>query len=276
MGMLTVTACSHSGDVAIPADTLVSVGDDVLRRSELQRNMPSGLGEADSTAFARAYIRSWIDARLIENVAIDEVDRAEIERLTAQYRNELIMAQYRRAMAHQASDGIFAEDSLHAYYDSHSDDYRLERPMLRGVYLKVVDGDPHLHALRKLYNSTRPVDIDRLDKVAMGTAVHYDYFRDRWVDIEQIETRIPAELSPEKLKAGKGIDVSVGGFTYLLSVDDYLETGAIMPFESARPIIKEQLLARRRIEYDTRLRNELLTTAINDGYVSFPYQNPLK
>lgn len=275
MGMLAA-ACSHSGDVAIPTDTLVSVGDEVLRRSELQRNMPVGLSESDSTAFARAFIRSWIDARLIDKVAVDEVDRAEIERLTNQYRNELIMAQYRRAMARQATDGIFAEDSLRAYYDSHSADYRLERPMIRGVYLKVIDSDPHLATLRKIYKSTRPVDIDRLDKVAMGTAVHYDYFRDRWVDIEQIETRIPAELSTEKLRAGKGIDVSAGGFTYLLSVDDYLEAGAIMPFEAARPLIKEQLLARRRIEYDTQLRNELLSTAIGDGYVSFPYQNPLK
>ena len=96
--------------------------------------MPSGLSPEDSTIFAKAYIRNWINTRLVERVAASEVDMAQIDRLTREYRDELIMSQYRRAMARQAQDGEFAEDSLRAYYEEHKDDFKLGASYGQGVY----------------------------------------------------------------------------------------------------------------------------------------------
>lgn len=276
--MLLAAACSRGGDVSVPADAIVSVGNEHLTRDELRRHLLPGIAADDSAAFARAYIRSWIDERLVAAVAAAEVDMAEIDRLTAEYRQELIMAQYRRSMARQATDGIFAEDSLQAYYEARKADFVLSRPMIKGIYIKVPDDAPNLGTLRKLYKSERSVDIDRLEKTALNQAVHYDYFRDRWVDWDQVETRIPADLGlPESaLKAHKPLEVTSGGFVYLLSVSDYLPTGATMPFEAARPLIKERLLAIKRMAYDAALRNDLLNRAISNGTVTFYGTNPLK
>ena len=94
-----------------------------------------------------------------------------------------------------ARDGEFAEDSPRAYYEEHKDDFKLERPMVKGVYLKLLDDAPKLKQIRRLYRSDSPGDIDKLEKAAIGTAIHYDYFRDSWIDWEQIENRIPVEFS---------------------------------------------------------------------------------
>ncbi|MCH5221920.1 MAG: peptidyl-prolyl cis-trans isomerase [Muribaculaceae bacterium] len=277
--MLLAAACSRGGDAVIPEDTIVRVGSDFLRAEELRQHIPSGISHDDSVALARAYIHSWIDTRLIAKVAAEEVDIDEIERLTAEYRNELIMSQYRRAMARQASDGIFAEDSLQGYYEACKADFVLERPMVKGIYLKVPQDASNLAAIRKLYKSERRADIDRLEKEALSAAIHYDFFRDRWIDWEQIETRIPVDFTASvttALEAHKPLEVTAGGFVYLLSVSDYLPAGATMPFEAAKPIIKERLLSIKRIAYDAALRNDLLNRALSDGTVSFPGQNPLK
>lgn len=276
--MLLAVACSRGGDVSVPADALVIAGNEYLTRDMLRRHMPPGIAADDSVAFARAYIRSWIDERLVATVVAGEVDMAEIDRLTAEYRNELIMSQYRRTMARQATDGIFAEDSLQDYYEARKADFVLERPMIKGIYLKVPEDASNLATLRKLYKSERPIDIDKLEKAALNQAVHYDYFRDRWVDWEQIETRVPVDfVMPEKaLSAHKPLEVTSGGFVYLLSVSDYLPAGSTMPFEAARPLIKERMLSVKRLAYDAALRNELLNRALSDGTVTFPGQNPLK
>lgn len=271
-------ACSGN-DNGIPADALVTIGDQSLTRADLATHIRSGLSAADSTALARAYIRSWIDARLIAEVASAEVDMEEVDRLTAEYRNELIKAQYRRAMAAKASTGIFAEDSLRAYYDSHLEDFKLERPMLKGIYIKVPEHASELPALRRLYKSDREADIDRLEKAANSAAVHYDYFRDRWIDLEQIEKRVPADFDggeASKIAAKKPVDVTAGGFVYLLSVSDYLAAGATMPYEAARPLVQERLLAARRIAYDAALRTALYNRALEDGTIRFNGTNPLK
>lgn len=277
---LFLAACGGGAvEGGAPADALVVLGNDCLTRTDVVARMPAGLASADSTALARAYVRQWIEARLIERVASGEIDVDEIDRLTAEYRRQLIMAQYRRAMSQKASDGIFAEGSLRAYYESHSNDFVLERPLLKGVYIKVPDDSPNLRHIKRYYRSESPDDIDRLDKEASGSAVHYDYFRDRWIDWEQIENRIPGDFTAQQIAAigaGKPFEMSAGGFTYLLSVSDYLPVGSPMPFEAARPLVRERLLTLRRLDYDKQLRNDLLNKAVADGSLVFPGQNPLK
>lgn len=274
--MLFLGACKGGNDANVPSDAIVSVGKEHLRRADLQRALPVGMNEADSTTFARAFIRAWIDGKLIQTKAADQVDMAQIEKLTEEYRQELIMAQYRRSIARKAFNGIFSPDSIQRYYNDNMNQFVLERPMIKGVYLKVPDDSPQLATIRKLYKSTRPVDLDRLEKAVIGSAIHYDYFRDRWIDIEQVENLIPADISSIKNADHKPLDVSVGGFTYLLQVTDYLAAGSPMPIEAAEPLVRERLLAAKRIAYDQQLRNDLLNKAISDGTVSFPGQNPLK
>ena len=67
--MLLAAACSRGGDVSVPADAIVSVGNEHLTRDELRRHLLPGIAADDSAAFARAYIRSWIDERLVAAVA---------------------------------------------------------------------------------------------------------------------------------------------------------------------------------------------------------------
>lgn len=200
-------------------------------------------------------------------IAADEIDMTEIDRLVDEYRTELISMEYRKLMFTGHGNSAFEEDSLLAYYDSHSDELTIERPLVKGVYLKVPDDAANLKILRRLYRSTKPDDLDRLEKEAT-TAIHYDYFRERYVDWEQVEKRIPYDFgaSPDAfLRKNKTVDFSAGGFTYLLHITEYLPSGSPMPYEAARPVIVERLLTERRREYDTALRRDLLRQAIEDG-----------
>lgn len=261
-------ACTAGGDSRFPDDTVATVGKDFLTRSSIASEMPSALNADDSTAFIRAYTRSWVEGKLIEYVAAEQVDMDEINRLTEEYRRELIMNRYRRAMASRGIDDTFADDSLRAYYDAHKEDFRLERPLIKGVYLKVPTTAASLGQLRRLYRSDRPADMDRLEKAALESAIHYDYFRDSWVDWEQIETRIPLDFTPADIAAlntRRYIETESQGYVYLLSVSDMLPSGAIMPFEAARPVVRERLLTQRRRAFDTALRNDLYNTAIANG-----------
>lgn len=273
------SACGGDGGVVYAPDVLVAVDDAALTRGDLARMMPSGLTTADSTTLARAYIRQWIDEQLVERVAAADVDMDEIDRLTAEYRRQLIMAQYRRAMALKVSDGIFSADSVRSYFESHKNDFILERPLIRGVYLKVPDNSKSLALMRRIYKSKKPADIDRLEKEAPEAAIHYDYFRDRWIELEQIETRIPVDFGSDELRlisSHQQLDVEAGGNVYLLDVDDYLPAGSPMPFEAAEPLVRERLLTLSRLDYDRQLRAALFAAAVENGTVVYPNQNPLK
>lgn len=266
---LAAAACSSPGKTDIPEGTLAQVGLESLTRTELAAAMPAGLATDDSTRFARAFIRNWIDTQLVEGVASESVDMDEIDKLVAQYRRDLIMRRYRDRMF--ATDGgaeAFSDSLISDYYARHSADFVLQRPLIRGVYIKVPDDADALPQIRRLYRSTRPADIDKLEKAVLGAAIHYDYFRDNWIDWEQVEGRIPYDFGgkpADYVRTHRNLDVSLGGFTYLLEISDVLPAGSVMPIETARPVIEERLTAERRRAYDAALRTRLYDSALASG-----------
>lgn len=266
-----LTACTGN-TVRDGGDVLVSVGEAVLSKEELVKQLPAGLSPEDSTALARAYIRSWIDGHLISEIAAQNIgDLSEIDRMAEQYRNDLIAYEYRRRMFDEHARTSFPEDSLKAYYDDHQSDFILQRPVIKGIYLKIPDDSPALKTAKKLYKSTKTDDIDRLEKQCLDDAVHYDYFRDRWIDWEKIESKIPIDFGNDPnsyLYAHKDVEVTQGGFTYLLSISEYIPSGKAMPYEFAREEIMDILVYLHRKDYDRQLRMELLHKAEEEGKIS--------
>lgn len=267
-----VAAASCKGPAtpaALPEGTLVRVGLESLMRSDLAAAMPAGLTPDDSTRFARAFIRNWIDTRLVENVAAEAVDMDEVDKLVAQYRRDLIMRRYRdRMFATNGGSEAYSDSIVADYYERHSAEFVLDRPLIRGVYIKVPDDAPELAQIRRLYRSTRPADIDKLEKAVLGAAIHYDYFRDKWIDWEQVEARIPYDFGSEPadyVRTHRNLDVSLGGFTYLLEISEVLPAGSAMPVEAARPVVEERLTAERRRAYDAAMRTRLYDSALSSG-----------
>lgn len=264
-------ACTQGGgaDASLPEGTLARVGLESLSRAELAEAMPAGLTPDDSTRFARGFIRNWIDTRLVEDMASESVDMDEIDAMVAQYRRDLIMRRYRdRMFAADMGSTQFSDSVVADYYERHSADFKLPRPFIKGVYIKLPDEAPELAVVRKIYRSTKPDDIDRLEKAVLGSAIHYDYFRDRWIDWEQVEARIPYDFGSnpaDYVRTHRNLDVSLGGFTYLLEISDVLPAGSVMPLETARPLIEDRLLAERRRAYDSALRTRLFETALASG-----------
>ena len=67
------------------------------------------------------------------------------------------------------------------------------------------------------------------------------------------------------VKTHRNLDASLGGFTYLLEISDVLPAGAVMPLETARPLIEERLLAEKRRAFDAALRARLFDRALSRG-----------
>ena len=96
-------------------------------------------------------------------------------------------------------------------------------------------------------------DIERLEKYTLQDAVQYDYFRDRWTDWNDIQNHIPMDFggSPDMfLKKNDNFEMTRDGYTYLLSVSEYLPSGSEAPFELVEESIKDLFANENRVEYD--------------------------
>jgi len=267
--LLAVACMSSTGSSEADADVLAQVGTQKLTLSKIKRIMPGGLTPEDSIRFIKAYVNDWVETRLISEIASSEIDMTEIDRLVDEYRNELIAKEYSRRMFESRAANI-PEDSISTYYETHKSDFVLERPLVKGTYLKVPVDAKNLKVLRRLYRSDKLADADKLEKEVLKSAIHYDYFRDNWVDWEQIETKIPYDFGvtgDQWLAKNRSLDVSAGGFTYLLYITEVLPKGAPMPIEAARKQIVNRILNFSWKAYDEQLKKELFNKAKEEGRV---------
>lgn len=270
--MLCLLPSCHKQDNADnDPDLIARIGQQRLTRQELDKAIAPNLNAADSAKLARSYVKSWIDSHLMTEVAARNIpDMSQIDRMVQEYRNELMAWEYRRLMFTHNDDVNYSPDSISAYYECHKDRFILDRPIVKGVFIKIADNSPSLARVKKLYRSRRDADIDRLEKQDLQGIIHYDYFRDRWVDWEQIETRIPYDFgsSPNAFLAGNDhLETKANGTTYLLEISDYIPSGKTMPLERAEEQIRRDIFNRHRHDYDTRLRMELLNQGLSDGTI---------
>lgn len=248
---------------------LVRIGNSTLTVDELSRQLPAGFDAADSIRLSRAYIRSWIDSKLIEEIAAKNIgDMSDIDRMVNDYRNELIAYEYQRRMADRRVATTFSDDSLKIYYDQNSERFVIERPLIKGIFVKLPVGSPIINSLKKWMVSKNLSDIDKLEKEGRDAAIQYDYFRDRWIDWEQIELKIPFDFGNDAngfVRTHGFFECESDGVVYLLSISDFITKGSVMPFDFAKELIIQDMTYRRRAEFNNEMSRELLRDAESSG-----------
>lgn len=264
-----------SGNKSQEEDILVRVGEKTLGSSEVRKSIPPGLSKNDSILLANSIIKSWIDSKLMSEIAAKNVaDAGKIERLVDEYRDQLIMQEYRKGMLlKNTSITEIPEDSLRTYYEQNKNNFRLDRPIIKGLFIKISSDSHNVDNLRKWYKSGKHEDIDKIEKYGLSGAIGYDYFNDRWVSWTDVEKSIPHyfEDPGRFLKTNKSFELTDKGFVYLLNITDYKLPGDIMPYDFAKQQIKEMFVNENQRKYDLRLKQMLYDEAVKSGKLEIYY-----
>lgn len=272
---LVAQACQHD-NAGLGDDALARVGDRILTCDEVMRSMPVGLGGSDSLSYIKAYVRQWIDTRLVSDVASKNVaDMREIDRMVEEYRNELIIWEYRKRMFAEHKSEAVPEDSLAAYYERHKDEYRLEAPLLKGIFVALPRGSKYMAEVRRRIVSDDSSDFDRLERMSIDEELRdemkYEYFRDTWTDWNRISAWFPPSGRPKapRLSPNRPMEVTAGDRVYLLFVSELVKPGETLPLEIVRDRVTEHLVNEGRVDYDRRLKLELYQKALADGLIEY-------
>ncbi|MCM1152567.1 MAG: peptidylprolyl isomerase [Muribaculum sp.] len=248
-------------------DVLVTIGDSSLRVQDVLQRMPGGLSDADSTAMFDAIVNAWVERLLLEDFGrenIEDMDR--IERLTSEYRARLIVESYRKMMRENRNVKL-AADSIKSYYAAHKEDFVLERPVVKGLYLKIPSDANNLAQIRKWMKGATDKDIDNLEKSGLNEALKFSFFEDRWVDWQNISDNIPYRFYDPNafVESTKDFETEDRGSLYLLHISSYIPAGEVMPEEVAYPIIEELLDTRSAADYERSLLKSLGKKAMEEG-----------
>lgn len=253
-------------------DLLVSIDGHKLSKSDVAKVMPANLSPADSARFVNTYVKNWIGKTLLFEKAKKNVpDMEQIDELVEQYRRQLIIFEYQKQLVHEKLESEISENDLKAYYDSHMQDFKLKKSLIKGLFLKVPEGAPQLDQIRRWYKKKDSESIEQIEKYSLRNAVGYEYFYDKWVSFHDIMDNIPYTINNEDtfLKDNKTLEVQDNGFWYFLNISEYLPAGADEPFDFAKTQIHKILINERKLDFIRSIENELYQKARDNSEIVF-------
>ena len=267
-------ACSNNGlnSDAKKNTALVKVGNKILYSSVVDENIPLGLSSEDSLIAAEYFIRSWINENLLYNIALRNInDKENIEYLVDNYKKSLLIYQYEEQLVNEQLTKEIDEQSLYDYYNLNKDKLKLDKPLVKGLFLKVPINTPHADEIRVWYKSKAIVSRENLEKYNLNNVEVFNYFVDKWMDFNDLMDNLPSEqLNKEDLTVQKKtIEKKDAGYFYFLNITDCLLPGDNAPYEYAKNTIHEILINQRKIDFLKKMQEELYQRALNNNEIQF-------
>jgi hypothetical protein len=263
-------ACSQQSGKTVTY--IVKVNNDVLTKEELNASVPLGLSPEDSTITAEHYIRMWINNKLMYNLASKKiVNQKDIEQLVDNYRQSLTVYQYKEQLINEKLSREIDNQALLDYYEKNKDKFKIDRPLIKGLFLKIPLNAPQIDKVRNWYKSLTNTNIANIENYCVRNAAEYGYFVDNWVDFNELTSEWPADYKNESdvVKLNKFFEQKGTKFYYFLHVTAYSLPGDNAPFEYAKPTIKEMLINQQKIDFFNKIEEDLYRKALDNGQITF-------
>lgn len=256
---------------------LVEVSGEFLYKEDLQAALPLNISKDDSVLFAEHYIRNWIeDALLFDKAEGNIPDNDKISKLVENYRRALIMHTYQEELVNQKLANDISEEEINAYYEKNKELFRLDNPLVKGLFIKVPLSSPGLGNVRVWYRKNNQDVIEKLEKYSLRNAVSYDYFYDRWTSVPDVAAKIPLKVldtDANYLDKNRNVEVKDTAFCYFLHIEDFLGKDKQKPLDFARDEIKEILINLKRVEFINKVKEDLYQRASDRNKIIYYYLN---
>ena len=256
---------------------LVEVSGEFLYKEDLQAALPLNISKDDSVLFAEHYIRNWLeDALLFDKAEGNIPDNDKISKLVENYRRALIMHTYQEELVNQKLANDISEEEINAYYEKNKELFRLDNPLVKGLFIKVPLSSPDLGNVRVWYRKNNQDVIEKLEKYSLRNAVSYDYFYDRWTSVPDVAAKIPLKVldtDANYLDKNRNVEVKDTAFCYFLHIEDFLGKDKQKPLDFARDEIKEILINLKRVEFINKVKEDLYQRASDRNKIIYYYLN---
>lgn len=254
---------------------LVGVAGKFLYQDDLQAALPLNLSADDSVLFAENYIKNWVeDVLLFEKAEGNIPDNEKIKSLVESYRKALVMHTYQEALVKQELADEITQDEVVAFYEQNKQLFLLDKPLVKGLFMKVPLKTSKLSDVRRWYKKNTQDAIEQLEKYSLLNAVTYDYFYDRWRPLEEIEALVPTktwESDSDYLKKNPNVELKDTAFYYFLHIEEFQGKGEQKPLDFAEEEIKEILINLKRVEFINKVKNELYHQASDKNHINYYY-----
>ena len=230
-------------------EIIAIVDTEKLFREDVKDILPQNIAKEDSLLLVKSYIQDWAIKKLLlknaeKNNSLEALEN--IKKLVQDYRESLLINNYKEELIKQQLDTIISQDEVESYYDFNKENFKLNEVLLKLKYLHFDDNIKDKKEIIKLFKLDDIEAAEQLEQMQLSFK-KYQLNDSVWVQLDKILLKLP--VSKENLlKKTKFIQKQDSLGLYLVAVKDILNRNDIAPLSYIEPTIKEMILHKRKIE----------------------------
>lgn len=250
-------------------DIVAEVDGTILFRSDLDAVIPDGIPAEDSTRLAVQYINTWATDLVFQKIAEQQLSKSEkdVTRELEDYRKSLLKYRYEQLYINERLDTAVSDDMVDEYFNTHSDKFVLQRPVLKARFLSIYSDSPGLEPIRKRMSSSDVEDLVEADSLAYSSAMKFTTWNDEWIDITVLSREFGVDHSAllEKMRGSWIEQKDTTGLVRIAYVSEMKRKGEMAPIEYSAPSIKDMIVSARKQALVSGLERDLLNDARENG-----------
>ena len=231
------------------SEIIAIVNTEKLFKEDLKNVLPQNISREDSLVLVKSFINDWAIKQLLLNKAGNNnslEDINEINDLVKDYRESLLINNYKEMLINQQLDTVIKEAEIKDFYLKSKGNFRLNEELIKVKYLhfdhKVISKKEFL----KLFKSEEIEDLEALEKQQLSFK-YYQFNDSIWTQLDKVLLKLP--FSKENLlKKTKLLQKQDSIGLYLVAIKDVLVRNDTAPLSYIKPTIKQMILHKRKIE----------------------------
>ncbi len=268
--VVALTGCQELPSYLSNDAVLARAGGKELHQRDVQSVVPKKMSGADSMAFLDMYVERWVrkQLKLQEAGVLFSSSEADIDRMVEEYRQALLIRKLEQHYVNKGVDTTITEEAIAAYYKTHKNDFRLDRPMVKGRIVRFPEEYRQARRLKEAMASKSVADQHDFRDMCVKNNFTVTDFRERWTDFTEFLDYLPTlqSQSYNSVLASTAVqEMRDIRSHYFFQIDAVRREGDAAPIERLRTTIRRILLNQRQSEAIRRHEEELYREAIESG-----------
>lgn len=268
--ILSFTSCQQQeqGHIAI-----ATAYDYVLYSDELEEIMPNHLHGKDSLLFAQNYINQWQHKKVVLHFAERNLEEEQLDflRQIEDYKNSLIIYEYRKRLIEQNIDTIVSDEEIQVYYQEHQQDFTLKRNIVQVVFLKMpINEQKNIVQVKKLLETFSEEDQLKLQDIAEHNASNYFLEHDVWLFFDDLIKEVPIETYNQEafLRNNRIVTENDSLYSYLVRINNFKTADSVSPLGFEYNRIRSIIINIRKLNLIEKIEEDIFRQAQEEGKIN--------
>ncbi|MCB0402409.1 MAG: hypothetical protein KDD41_10025 [Flavobacteriales bacterium] len=272
-----VLSCNLLQEEEQHAATIARVGDDYLYLSDIAGVVPADASPEDSTLVIDNYIQGWIKEKLVLKKAEENLkdNQKDFQKQLDDYRKSLVIYTYEKELMKQKLDTVVSQEEISAFYEENKQNFELRDDIVKVRYLKLLKSAPGVKKVRKIYQSDKEKDVEKLKELAHQYAEKFHLDDHLWIVFDELKKEVPISVSQnrEYLKNVKNIEVEDSLSYYFVRINDYKLQDDVAPLSFEANNIRNIIINKRKLKLINQVKSDLYQQAFLNKKIEI-YKTP--